>query len=110
MSDHISRLAESLGALPHDDRVKLVEQLVADLGPVQAAASPQSARLARLSAAMDFDFVGLKNATAELRRLGVPYDADNGVDVQKLSSAISAWSSEQRIRIKSGLASVGLLD
>ena len=101
MSKHVDELAKSLSALSRDDQIALVEKLAASLGPIDlhaSARSPQSARLARLSAAMDFDSVGLKNATAELRRLGVPYDADNGVDVQKLSSAISAWSPEARIQ------------
>ena len=74
MSDHITRLAESLAQLSRDDRVALVERLVADLGPSRlnaAASSPQTARLARLNAAMDNDSVALRNATAELRRLGV---------------------------------------
>ena len=110
---HIDNLAESLGALSRDDRIALVEKLSADLGPNLNAASdkPQtSARLRKLSAAMDVNSIALRHATAELKRLGVKYSGEEGVDMPSLMAATAKWSPEERIRIKSGLAQVGLLD
>lgn len=114
MSKHIDGLAKSLGALTRDDRIRLVEKLASDLGPVEglhaAAGRPQSARLVKLSAALDANSPALRNATAELKQLGVSYSGETGVDIASLSAATAKWSPEERIRIKSGLANVGLLD
>ena len=113
--NYIDGLVQSLAALTHDDRVSLVEKLISGLGPTSlnaASNSPQtSVRLRKLHAAMDGgNSVALRNATSELKRLGVKYSAEDGVDITSLQAATAKWSPEERIRIKSGLANVGLMD
>ena len=109
---NVDTLAKSLSALSRDDRIALVEKLSAGLGPnLNAASDPQtSVRMRKLSAAMDVNSVALKNATAELKRLRVPYSGETGVDVGALQAAMSTWSPEKRIELKAKLAAVGLMD
>jgi hypothetical protein len=94
------------------DHSGLLDRPKSNGGTVSAAST--SERLQRLHAAANDAGGGrateLRNATLELRRLGVPFDEENGVNVEKLAAATARWSPTERIRIKSQLYRVGLLD
>ena len=111
---HIDDLAKSLSALPHDDRIALINKIAEGLGSpagLHAAASPPtSLRMRKLNASMANNDVCLRNTVAELRRLNVKFTPEDGVDIASLQAATAKWSPEERIRIKSGLANVGLMD
>jgi hypothetical protein len=115
--DRISYIASQLALRP-GQRQQLFDFLrpymTAPTAPVSAATSTPSARLQRLHAAANDSGSGLsvelKHATMELRRLGVPFDEETGVNLDKLAAATARWSPTDRIRIKSQLHRVGLLD
>jgi hypothetical protein len=54
--------------------------------------------------------VELNHAMKELRRLGVPFNEEAGANEDKLAAATARWNPTERIRIKSQLYRVGLLD
>lgn len=112
MSNHIDNLVQSLGALSHDDRVKLVEKLAAGLGPtsLNAASGEKSLRMRKLNASMNANDTGLRNTLAELKRLGIDYSYETGVSIPSMSAATAGWSPERRIELKAKCAACGLLD
>jgi hypothetical protein len=97
---------------------ELADGIMADCfagGAVHAAASsPRLERLKRLHAASVDPggalSVELRNATLELKRLNIPFDEENGVNIEKLNAATASWNPTQRIRIKEQLHRVGLAD
>jgi hypothetical protein len=116
-TDKIDYLASQLALRPgqrqqlHEYLRPYVKNNAQKPSAINAAAS---ARLARLHAAANDAGGGLsvelRNATMELRRLAVPFSEERGVNVEKLAGATARWSPTERIRIKSQLHRVGLLD
>jgi hypothetical protein len=81
--------------------------------PAVNAASGQSRRLQRLHAAANDSnslAIELKHTTMELDRLRIPYSEEAGVNLDKLEAATAQWPVQERIRIKTRLHRVGLLD
>ena len=105
----LENIVKSVSALSAEDRQQLADAIRAGSDSSHNSQT-SSVRLRRLNAAMDTNSVALRNATAELKRLGVAYSGELGVDLPSLMAATAKWSPEERIRIKSGLANVGLLD
>ena len=90
------------------------EGLLDNPGNGHGVSASTSERLRRLHAAANDSGGGLsvelRNATMELRRLDVPFSEEDGADKDRLAAATARWSPTERIRIKSQLHRVGLLD
>ena len=95
----------------------LIEKSPGNGGAVHAAShtapdARKSSRIAKLDAAIDAESPEMKNLHQELKRLGIGWTRDAGVDLVQLRQVTTnyGWSSEQKMRLIQACANVGLTD
>jgi anti-sigma factor RsiW len=84
----------------------------AALSATSTTAPADARRLARFDSNVEADTAEMRNTFAELKRLSVPFNRKDGVDLVALRAAADkqAFTAQQKIRLLTACANIGLAE